>query len=114
MATLKEVQSKIVSVKKTKQITSAMKMVATSRLRGAQNAMEAFKPYASKFAEVLGSIPGKAGEDASPLLLPRDDIKKVAAPILCHRIILTPEREMEGFTPEKVIKQIVDGMQVPR
>ncbi len=82
MATLKEVQSKIVSVKKTKQITSAMKMVATSRLRGAQNSMEAFKPYASKFAEVLGSIAGKSGEDASPLLVPRDEVKKVAL-ILC-------------------------------
>jgi F-type H+-transporting ATPase subunit gamma len=82
MATLKEVQSKIVSVKKTKQITSAMKMVATSRLRGAQNSMEAFKPYASKFAEVLGSIAGKSGEDASPLLVPREDVKKVAL-ILC-------------------------------
>ncbi len=82
MATLKEVQSKIVSVKKTKQITSAMKMVATSRLRGAQNRMEAFKPYAAKFAEVLGSIAGKSGEDASPLLVPRDEVKKVAL-ILC-------------------------------
>lgn len=82
MATLKEVQSKIVSVKKTKQITSAMKMVATSRLRGAQNRMEAFKPYAGKFAEVLGSIAGKSGEDASPLLVPRDEVKKVAL-ILC-------------------------------
>ncbi len=82
MATLKEVQSKIVSVKKTKQITSAMKMVATSRLRGAQNSMEAFKPYASKFAEVLGSIAGKSGGDASPLLVPRDEVKKVAL-ILC-------------------------------
>jgi len=82
MATLKEVQSKIVSVKKTKQITSAMKMVATSRLRGAQNSMEAFKPYAGKFAEVLGSIAGKSGEDASPLLVPRDEVKKVAL-ILC-------------------------------
>lgn len=82
MATLKEVQSKISSVKKTKQITSAMKMVATSRLRGAQNAMEAFKPYANKFAEVLGSIAGKAGEDASPLLVPREEVKKVAL-ILC-------------------------------
>ena len=82
MATLKEVQSKIVSVKKTKQITSAMKMVATSRLRGAQNNMEAFKPYASKFADVLGSIAGKAGGDASPLLVPRDEVKKVAL-ILC-------------------------------
>ena len=82
MATLKEVKSKIVSVKKTKQITSAMKMVATSRLRGAQNRMEAFKPYAGKFAEVLGSIAGKSGEDASPLLVPRDEVKKVAV-ILC-------------------------------
>ena len=82
MATLKEVQSKIVSVKKTRQITSAMKMVATSRLRGAQNSMEQFKPYAGKFAEVLGSIAGKAGENASPLLVPRDEIKKVAL-ILC-------------------------------
>jgi len=82
MATLKEVKSKIVSVKKTKQITSAMKMVATSRLRGAQNSMEAFKPYAGKFAEVLGSIAGKSGEDASPLLVPRDEIKKVVL-ILC-------------------------------
>lgn len=82
MATLKEVQSKIVSVKKTKQITSAMKMVATSRLRGSQNAMEAFKPYASKFSEVLGSIAGKSGEGASPLLISKDEVKKVAL-LLC-------------------------------
>ncbi|WP_321417333.1 ATP synthase F1 subunit gamma [uncultured Desulfobacter sp.] len=82
MATLKEVKSKIVSVKKTKQITSAMKMVATSRLRGSQNAMEAFKPYASKFAEVLGSIAGKSGEGASPLLVAKDEVKKVAL-LLC-------------------------------
>ncbi|OGR25028.1 MAG: ATP synthase F1 subunit gamma [Desulfobacterales bacterium RIFOXYA12_FULL_46_15] len=82
MATLKEVKSKIVSIKKTRQITSAMKMVATSRLRGAQNRMEAFKPYAGKFAEVLGSIAGKSGENASPLLVPRDEVKKVAL-ILC-------------------------------
>ena len=82
MATLKEVKSKIGSVKKTKQITSAMKMVATSRLRGSQTRMEAFKPYAGKFAEVLGSIAGKSGEDASPLLIPRDEVKKVAV-ILC-------------------------------
>jgi F-type H+-transporting ATPase subunit gamma len=82
MATLKEVQSKIVSVKKTRQITSAMKMVATSRLRGSQLRMEAFEPYASKFAEVLGSIAGKSGEDASPLLVAREEVKKVAL-ILC-------------------------------
>jgi F-type H+-transporting ATPase subunit gamma len=82
MATLKEVKSKIGSVKKTKQITSAMKMVATSRLRGCQNNMEQFKPYASKFAEVLGSIAAKSSSDASPLLVPREEVKKVVL-VLC-------------------------------
>ena len=82
MATLKEVKSKISSVKKTKQITSAMKMVATSRLRGCQTNMERFKPYASKFAEVLGSIAGKSGSDVSPLLVPAQEVKKVVV-ILC-------------------------------
>lgn len=43
-----------------------------------------------------------------------DDIKKVAAPILCHRILLTPEREMEGFTAEKVVQQIMETIEVPR
>ena len=82
MATLKEVKSKITSVKKTKLITSAMKMVATSKLTGAQADMEAFTPYASKFAEVLGSIAGKAGEEASPLLIPREE-SKTANVVLC-------------------------------
>ncbi len=82
MATLKEVKSKIGSVKKTKQITSAMKMVATSRLRGCQNNMEQFKPYAFKFTEVLGSIAGKSSSDASPLLVPREEVKKVVL-VLC-------------------------------
>ncbi|QLG46419.1 AAA family ATPase [Costertonia aggregata] len=43
-----------------------------------------------------------------------DDIKHVAGPIMAHRIILTPEREMEGFTAEKVVQQIVDSIEVPR
>jgi F-type H+-transporting ATPase subunit gamma len=85
MATLKEVQSKIVSVKKTKQITSAMKMVATSRLRGAQNSMEAFAPYASKFAEVLGSIAGKSGEDASPTAAEVMTVSDVASATMSKR-----------------------------
>lgn len=113
MATLKEVKSKIVSVKKTKQITSAMKMVATSRLRGAQNRMEAFKPYAGKFAEVLGSIAGKSGEDASPLLVPRDEVKKVAV-ILC-----TSDRGLcGGFNSnlitkaDKFVQSELDGKEV--
>ncbi len=82
MATLKEVKTKIAGVKKTKQITSAMKMVATSKLRGAQDSMEAFRPYAAKYSEVLGSLAEKAGEEASPLLVPREEVKKVNI-VLC-------------------------------
>lgn len=43
-----------------------------------------------------------------------DDIKKVIAPILCHRIILTPEREMEGYTAEKMIKDLIQTIEIPR
>ncbi len=90
MPSLKDVQLKIVGVKKTKQITKAMNMVATSRLRGAQQNMNAFRPYASKFAEVLGSLAQKAGEDASPLLVPREEVKKI------HVVICTSDRGLCG------------------
>ena len=113
MATLKEVQTKIGSVKKTKQITSAMKMVATSRLRGAQESMEAFKPYASKFSEVLGSIAGKAGEDASPLLVSKEEVKKV------NIILCTSDRGLcGGFNgnliekADKFVKNSLQGKEV--
>lgn len=43
-----------------------------------------------------------------------DDIKKVASPILSHRIILTPEREMEGFTAQKVVEQLIETIEIPR
>ena len=90
MASLKDVQNKISAVKKTKQITKAMNMVATSRLRGAQTNMENFRPYAVKFAEVLGSLAQKSGEEASPLLLPREEVKKL------HVVLCTSDRGLCG------------------
>ena len=77
MPSLKDVQNKISAVKKTKQITKAMNMVATSRLRGAQANMQNFRPYAAKFSEVLGSLAEKSGDEASPLLMPREEVKKI-------------------------------------
>jgi F-type H+-transporting ATPase subunit gamma len=90
MPTLKDVELKIKGVKKTKQITKAMNMVATSRLRGAQQNMDAFRPYASKFAEVLGSLAEKAGEEASPLLVPKESVKKI------HVVLCTSDRGLCG------------------
>ncbi len=43
-----------------------------------------------------------------------DDIKTVAYPVLRHRLLLSPEKEMEGLTTEKIIKQIIDSVEVPR
>jgi len=90
MASLKDVQNKISAVKKTKQITKAMNMVATSRLRGAQTNMENFRPYAGKFSEVLGSLAAKSGEEASPLLISREEIKKI------HVVLCTSDRGLCG------------------
>jgi len=90
MPTLKDVQLKIAGVKKTKQITKAMNMVAASRLRGAQTNMDAFRPYASKFSEVLGSLAENAGEEASPLLVPRETVKSV------HLVLCTSDRGLCG------------------
>lgn len=53
MANLKEVRTRIESVNSTKQITSAMKMVAASKLRKSQNAITALRPYAEKFSEIM-------------------------------------------------------------
>jgi F-type H+-transporting ATPase subunit gamma len=90
MATLKEVKTKIGAVKKTKQITKAMNMVAASRLRGSQTNMDGFRPYAEKFAEVLGSVSGRAGEETSPLLLPHEEVIKK------HIILCTSDRGLCG------------------
>ncbi|MFZ1201866.1 MAG: ATP synthase F1 subunit gamma, partial [Desulfobacterales bacterium] len=90
MPRLKDVLNKIQAVKKTKQITKAMNMVAASRLRGAQTKMEAFRPYAGKFAEVLGSLAERAGEEANPLLVPREKVKKV------HVLLCTSDRGLCG------------------
>jgi MoxR-like ATPase len=43
-----------------------------------------------------------------------EDIKALAMPLLCHRLILTPEKEMEGLRIDDVIMQIVNKIEVPR
>jgi F-type H+-transporting ATPase subunit gamma len=77
MATLKDIQHKIGAVKKTRQITRAMNMVAAAKLKGVQGKMESFEPYAGKFAEVLGNLAGHMEPGIHPLLMSREEVRNV-------------------------------------
>lgn len=70
MASLKELRNRIGSVKATQKITSAMKMVAASKLRRAQEAAEAARPYADRMARMVGALArAAAGNESAPALL---------------------------------------------
>ena len=56
MANLKETRNRIVSIKSTMQITSAMKMVSAAKLKRAQDAITRMRPYAEKLQEILGNV----------------------------------------------------------
>jgi F-type H+-transporting ATPase subunit gamma len=77
MATLRDIKQKISGVKKTKQITRAMNMVAAARLRSTQTKMENFGPYARKFSEVLGNLAVQINPDVHPLLSKREKVSRV-------------------------------------
>jgi F-type H+-transporting ATPase subunit gamma len=64
MPNLKEVRTRIDSVNSTKQITSAMKMVAASKLRRAQNAIITMRPYAAKLHELMKSLSAGAAHNS--------------------------------------------------
>jgi ATP synthase F1 gamma subunit len=70
MASLKDMRVRIASTKATQKITKAMQMVAASKLRRAQVAAEAARPFAERMDRVLGNIAaGVAGSDSAPRLL---------------------------------------------
>ncbi|MDP4988667.1 MAG: F0F1 ATP synthase subunit gamma, partial [Polaribacter sp.] len=56
MANLKEIRNRITSIKSTMQITSAMKMVSAAKLKKAQDAIVAMRPYSSKLTELLQNL----------------------------------------------------------
>ena len=69
MPSLKELKGRINSVKSTQKITKAKQMVAAAKLRRAQSAAEAARPYAARLAAVMASLAGKVAGDAAPKLL---------------------------------------------
>ena len=90
MPALKDVKNKITAVKKTKQITKAMNMVASAKLRNAQARIERFRPYADKFYEMLGELAKGADSSVHPLLEAREEVKTVLL------VVITSDRGLCG------------------
>src|ERR1700685_583822 len=92
MPSLKDLRVRIRSVRSTQKITAAMKMVAASRLRRAQEQAEAARPYAQRMERVLASLAaGIAGRPAAPPLLAgtgRDDVHLM--------VVATSDRGLAG------------------
>jgi len=97
MASLKEVKTKISGVKKTAQITKAMNMVASAKLRGAQEKMEAFRPYTAKFNDAMSNLSGGANTNAFPLMENRL-VKAV------ELVVVTSDRGLCGSFNANIVK----------
>jgi F-type H+-transporting ATPase subunit gamma len=89
MATLKAIRKRISSIRNTQQITKAMKMVSAAKLRRAQEAALAARPYADKMAELLRNVAARVSRDAHPLLRGREE-KKI------HVLLFTSDRGLCG------------------
>ncbi len=97
MPSLKAIRTRIVSVKNSRKITRAMKMVAASKLRRAQEAIIAARPYTKALAQVVSELAGVAGPESHPLFEDRG-AKKVAI------VVLTSDRGLAGAFNANVIK----------
>src|SRR4030088_1549371 len=92
MASLKDMRVRLSSTKATQKITKAMQMVAASKLRRAQAAAEAARPYAERMGKVLGSIAGAVGDlGSAPRLLLGTGSEQVHLLLVC-----TAERGLCG------------------
>jgi len=100
MANLKDLKNRIGSVQSTQKITKAMKMVAASKLRRAQEAAEAARPYAERMENVLGSLASSMiGQPGAPKLLAgtgADDVQLV--------VVATSERGLCGGFNANIVK----------
>ena len=90
MPSLKDVKMKIVGVGKTQQITKAMNMVASAKLRGAQARIERFRPYASRYRSVLMELAKKVEGAVNPLLEVHEELKTTCV------IVVTSDRGLCG------------------
>ncbi|MGR3485844.1 MAG: F0F1 ATP synthase subunit gamma [Paracoccaceae bacterium] len=109
MPNLKDLKNRIATVKSTRKITKAMQMVAAAKLRRAQEAAEASRPYTERFDAVMGSLAAGVGDSASaPRLLAGTGSDKVHL-----LVVMTAERGLcGGFNANiaKLAKQRADAL----
>ena len=98
MASLKEVRIRIESINSTQQITSAMKLVAASKLRRTQNAVQALAPYAAKLREILGNLSPSLDNTDEAVYSTVRPVQKVLL------IVITSNRGLCGPFNSNVIK----------
>jgi F-type H+-transporting ATPase subunit gamma len=99
MPSLKAIRTRITSVKNTRKITRAMKLVSTAKLRRAQEALIAARPYTKAITEVVAQLSSVAGTDAHPLFEERT-LQKAAI------IVVTSDRGQAGAFNANVVKAV--------
>src|SRR5258706_5756981 len=99
MPSLKAIRTRITSVKNTRKITSAMKLVSTAKLRRAQDALIAARPYTAAITKVVSELSAVAGADAHPLFEERE-LEKAAI------VVVTSDRGQAGAFNANVVKAV--------
>jgi len=103
MASLRDIRTKIVSIKKTQQITKAMKMVAAAKLRRAQERVIAARPYARKMLAVIANLAGRVERAQHPLLAKRE-------PKQVKLMVLTSDRGLCGAYNTNILRKAVEAV----
>ena len=101
MASLKDIRKRISSVKNTQKITRAMKLVAAARLRKAQEAITAARPYSEALRRVVGDLAEHAGRDAHPLLA-----EKTGDRILL--VVMTSDKGLAGGFNAQINRKVAE------
>ncbi len=96
----KEIRTKIASVKSTQKITKAMQMVATSKMRRAQDRMKLARPYAEKMRSVIGNLNEANPDFRHPFLVTRE-------PKTVGFIIISTDRGLAGGLNANLFKQVL-------
>jgi len=100
MANLKEIRNRISSVSSTMQITSAMKMVSAAKLKKAQDAITAMRPYSDKLTEILQSLSATMEGDAVSKFTEQRDVNKALV------VAITSNRGLAGAFNSNIIKEL--------